>query len=58
MFERDVNSIHDGMIMIPNSLNSLTKELKWSGGNVIGRSLETPILKAGQATEFAWLSAK
>lgn len=58
MFERDVNSTCDGLIMIPNNLNGLTKELKWSGGNAIGRSTEIPILKAGQAMELTWPSAK
>lgn len=58
MFERDVNSICDGLIMVPNNLSGLTKELKWSGGNGIGRSTEILILKARQAMEFTWPSAK
>lgn len=58
MFERAVNSTCDGLIMIPDNLNGLTTELKWSGRNGIGRSTEIPILKAGQAMEFTWPSAK
>ena len=55
MFERDVNSTCDGMIMIPNNLKGLTKELKLSGRNGTGRSTEIPILKAGQALQCSCL---
>ena len=53
MFERAVNSTCDGLIMIPDNLNGLTTELKWSGRNGIGRSTEILILKAAYGIHMA-----